>query len=98
MSMTSETSDARSDDDLLRAYRDTEQDDDGRALLTIFTRYRGEALQTLMEEGLSQHEAEERLGAVFLRGLNREDSDLPLRDLLVSEARVVAHDPAWMPF
>ena len=89
--------DPRPDDELLLAYRDPEDDDDGRALTTIYHRHREEVLQMLVAEGLSRREAEERRGAVFLRALNREECNLPLRDLLVSEARLVAHDPDWMP-
>lgn len=98
MNELAKEADPRPDDELLRAYRDPELDDDGRALLAIYQRHREEVLQTLEDEGLPGRVAGERVGAVFLRALNREDSDHPLRDLLLGEARVVAHDPDWMPF
>lgn len=98
MSKIAIAADPRPDDELLRAYRDPEQDDDGRALTAIYHRHRGEVLQILEAQGLSRDQAEERGGAVFLRALNREDCDLPLRELLASEAQMVAHDPDWRPF
>ena len=98
MSTLAEAVDPRSDDELLRAYRDTELDDDGRALVAIYNRHRDDVLRILESEGLSRPEAEERRGAVFIRALNREASEEPLAALLVTEARMVAHDPNWMPF
>lgn len=89
--------DPRPDDELLRAYRDPEHDDDGRALTAIYHRHREEVLDMLEAEGLTRREAEKRVGAVFLRALNREECNLRLRDLLVNEARMVAHDADWMP-
>jgi hypothetical protein len=90
--------DSRSDDELLRAYRDPEMDDDGCALTSIFHRHRDAVLQLLLDEGLANGEAEERIGMVFLRALNREHADEPLHDLLRMEAAEVVRDPDWRPF
>jgi hypothetical protein len=47
----------------------------------------------LEADGLSEAQAEECVGAVFLRALNCAAVDVPLGDLLLSEARAVAQDP-----
>lgn len=98
MNEPAEAPDPRSDDELLRAYRDPEMDDDGGASASIFHRHRDAVLQLLLDEGLASEEAEERIGMVFLRALNREHADEPLRVLLRMEAGEVAHDPDWRPF
>lgn len=90
--------DPRSDDELLRAYRDPEMDNDGCALTSIFRRHKDAVLELLRDEGLATEAAEERIGMVFLRALNREHADEPLDDLLRMEAAQVARDPDWRPF
>jgi hypothetical protein len=90
-----EERDARTDDELLRAYRDPEYDDDGRALLTILRRHLDFVVRGLAAEGLSVSASDDRVGAVFLRALNREVVDRPLAAMLAEESRAVAHDPVW---
>lgn len=96
MNTVSEAPDPRTDVELLHAYR--EGDEDGRALPEIYRRHRDKVLQVLEDEGLPPREADDRIGAVFLRALSRDSSSEPLRETLCDEARAVAHDPDWLPF
>ena len=92
--------DTRSDAELLRAYLDPAVDDDGIAFNTIYARYRDEVRQRLELEGLSPQEAEKRVGAVFIRALDRDPEDVPasLPEMLPGVAKEVAHDPHWASF
>jgi hypothetical protein len=89
--------DTRPDAELLRAYRDPDNDDDGRALNTIYFRHRDEVVRALADEGLSVDVSDERVGEVFLRALNGETVDSPLAELLRDAAHAVAHDLVEKP-
>ncbi len=80
------------DQELVRLYHSPELDLDGRALQTIYRRHADAVLNALQADGLSEPQAEECVGAVFLRALNCVAVDVPLGDLLLSEARAVALD------
>jgi hypothetical protein len=100
MNKPAEQADARSDAELLRAYLDPAAGDDGVAFNTIYCRYRDEVRQCLERDGLSAEEAENRVGSVFIRALDREPDDVPasLRELLLGVAHQVARDQHWAPF
>jgi hypothetical protein len=84
--------DPRSDQELVRLYHSPELDLDGRALQTIYRRHADAVVTALQADGLSEPQAEECVGAVFLRALNCAAVDVPLGDLLLSEARAVAQE------
>jgi hypothetical protein len=84
--------DPRSDQELVRLYHSPELDLDGLALQTIYRRHADAVLDVLQADGLSEAQVEECVGAVSLRALNGAAVDVPLGDLLLSEARVVAQD------
>ncbi len=84
--------DPRSDEELVRLYHSPELDLDGCALQAIYRRHSDSVLDALRADGLSEPEAAECVGAVFLRALNCATSDLPLGELLLGEASAVALD------
>jgi hypothetical protein len=90
--------DTRADAELLRAY--LVPDNDGLAFNSIYCRYRDEVRACLEDEGLKSGEAEQRIGAVFIRALDRTPESGPdsLREMLLGIAREVAHDPDWERF
>lgn len=84
--------DPRSDEELVRLYHSPELDLDGCALQAIYRRHADSVLDALRADGLSEPQAEGCVGAVFLRALNCATSDLPLGELLLSEARAAAQE------
>lgn len=72
----SSTLDEQSDEELLRRYQDESADDDGEPFMAIYMRYRDTVRVELEAAGLSPADAENRVGAVFIRALN----DPPQRD------------------
>ncbi|HEX6749884.1 MAG TPA: hypothetical protein VF092_21505 [Longimicrobium sp.] len=89
------------DDELLRRHWDSGSGDAGVAFSVIYFRYRETVRDAMEAAGLSRTAAEERVGAVFIRGLNRESGGAPggsLRDHLLAVAARVAVDPDWDVF
>jgi hypothetical protein len=89
------------DNELLRRYRTPGTETvAAEAFIEIYRRYRARARNALEAEGLDRREAEQRLGAVFIRALDRRadiPAGMPLAELLMKAAREVATDPDWMP-
>lgn len=85
-----------SDAALLRLW--LEDPDCGETFIAVYGRFR-EAVRDEMESaGLAPREAEDRVGAVFIRAEETRESlpvDTPLRARLLAVAREVAADPAW---
>jgi hypothetical protein len=84
--------DPRSDQELVRLYHSPELDLDGRALQTIYRRHADAVVAALQADGLSETQAEECVGAVFLRALNCATGDVSLGELLLSQAHAVAQE------
>lgn len=90
--------DPRSDAVLVSLYHSEDLDLDGRALQEVYRRHAGATLEALKAHGLTEAEAKERVGAVFLGALYRaKTDDRPLPDLLLLYAAEVARDPNWRP-
>lgn len=89
--------DTRPDAELLRVYRDPDNDDDGRALNTIYFRHRDAVVRALADEGLSVDVSDERVSAVLLCALNSEPEDRSWPDILRDAAHAVAQDLAGKP-
>lgn len=90
-----------SDEELLRRYRETDNDDGGEAFITIYMRYRDLVRAELEGAGLESRVAEERMGSVFIRAVDPGDGptgNQSFRDRLLETARTVARDPNWTPF
>jgi len=90
-----------SDEELLRRYRETDNDDGGEAFITIYTRYRDLVRAELEGAGLEPRVAEERMGSVFIRAVDADDvsdGNQSFRERLLGIARTVARDPTWAPF
>lgn len=88
------------DDELLRRYLADEPDDDGETFMAIYTRHRLAVRAELEAAGLPPQEAENRVGAVFMRALDQhpDSAELSLRDRLLVLAREVAQEHDWTPF
>ncbi len=90
--------DALTDEALWCAYLGNDPQASGEAFIGIYTRYR-DTMRTMMEAaGLSESEAENRVGSVFIRALDVNDArPIPLRTRLEEAAGAVAADPDWKP-
>jgi hypothetical protein len=87
---------ALTDEELWCAYMGDDPREAGEAFIRIYMRYRDTMRSTMEVAGLSDREAENRVGSVFTRGLDVNDrSRLPLRARLEDAARLVANDPDW---
>lgn len=94
--------DALSDAELWRAYVDDDAKGAGdakaagEAFILIYARYRDRMRSTMEAAGLSANEAEHRVGSVFMRALDTQDTrDMPLASRLEEAARAIAADPDW---
>lgn len=90
-----------SDEELLRRYHETDNDDGGEAFITIYTRYRDLVRAELEGAGLEPRAAEERMGSVFIRAMDPHGApggNQAFRERLLETARTVARDPNWTPF
>ncbi|HEX6749059.1 MAG TPA: hypothetical protein VF092_17300 [Longimicrobium sp.] len=99
--MTHAPLDGFSDDELLRRCIGEPADDDGETFLAIYTRWREPVRRELEDAGLDPHEAENRLGTVFIRALDPDEripATVPLHERLKRFAREVASDPDWTPY
>jgi hypothetical protein len=88
----------RSDDDLLRCYREPEIQ--GEAFIAIYGRHYLAVLREMQDAGLTPTEAESRVGEVFTRALQRThapDPAVTLRELLIGIAREAAQEPLAIP-
>ena len=89
----------RSDDDLLRCYRE-EPEIQGEAFIAIYGRHYLAVLREMQDAGLTPPEAESRVGEVFTRALQRThapDQAVTLRELLIGIAREAAQGPLAIP-
>jgi hypothetical protein len=93
------TLDDQSDAELLRRYHDESADDDGEPFMAIYMRYREAVRAALEAAGLSAADAENRVGAVFIRALNERERDgrVFLRERLLALAREIGSDQHWQP-
>ena len=87
--------DGTSDEELWRAYTSDDAAQSGEAFIRIYTRYRDHMRSTMEAAGLSEGEAENRVGAAILRALEDSAADIPLRTRVEESARRVAADPHW---
>jgi hypothetical protein len=91
---------APSDEELLRRWLDDSLEDSGETFIAIYTRFRGMVREEMERTGLVPHEAEQRVGSVFIRAEDTRESmpaETSLRDRLVTVAREVARDTNWSP-
>jgi hypothetical protein len=93
------TLDEQSDAELLRRYQDESADDDGEPFMAIYMRYRDTVRTELEAGGLSPADAENRVGAVFIRALNDspQRDEVPLRERLFALAREIGGADDWHP-
>ena len=88
--------DGTSDETLWRAYNGDDAAQSWEAFIRIYTRYRDQMRSTMEAAGLSEGEAENRVGAAFSRALEDDSAaDIPLRKRLEESARRVAADTNW---
>lgn len=93
------TLDEQSDAELLRRYQDESADDDGEPFMVIYMRYRDTVRAELEAAGLTPADAENRVGAVFIRALNdppRRDG-VSLRERLLALAHEIGAADDWAP-
>ena len=96
MSRPGTAPDGTSDEELWHAYNGDDAAGSGEAFIRIYTRYRDHMRSTMEAAGLSEGEAENRVGAAFIRALEEHGgADIPLRTRLEESARRVAADPNW---
>jgi hypothetical protein len=95
----SSTLDEQSDEELLRRYQDESADDDGEPFMAISMRYRDTVRAALEAAGLSPPDAENCVGAVFIRALNDppQRDEVPLRERLFALARAIGGADNWHP-
>jgi hypothetical protein len=87
------------DEELKRRWTDESIEDAGHVFIAIYTRYR-QAVRDELESagGLTTMDAEARVGSVFLRAQESASAqNQPLREVLLTMAREVAHDTNWSP-
>lgn len=87
------------DEELKRRWTDEAMEDAGHVFIAIYTRYR-QAVRDELESagGLTALDAEARIGSVFLRAHDSAAvQHQPLREVLLTMAREVAHDANWSP-
>lgn len=91
--------DEQSDAELLRQYRDEATDNDGEPFMAIYMRYRDTVRAELEAAGLLPADAENRVGAVFIRALNDppQREGVPLRERLLALAREIGAADDWAP-
>lgn len=93
------TLDEQSDAELLRRYQDESVDDDGEPFMAIYMRYRDTVRAELEAARLSPADAENRVGAVFIRALNDppQRDGVSLRESLLALAREIGAADDWAP-
>lgn len=88
-----------SDEELLERWLNEETDDiSGETFIAIYTRYRGLVRDEMERLGLAPHDADLRVGSVFIRADDTRASipaKISLRDRLLSLAKEVAGDTNW---